>query len=74
MKLGTIRPLSRAAVGRRLLGVALPLLLFFSAALQSSAAQQADAPVNLSLGSSARAVASYQDGSLTADKAIDGNG
>jgi hypothetical protein len=28
---------------------------------------------NLSLGSNAKAVASYQDGSLTADKAIDGN-
>ncbi|MFC4591223.1 glycosyl hydrolase family 95 catalytic domain-containing protein [Sphaerisporangium corydalis] len=36
-------------------------------------APPADVPVNLSLNSQARATASYQDGTLTADKAIDGN-
>src|SRR6266568_2864974 len=36
-------------------------------------APPAGVPVNLSLNPNARAVASYQDGTFTADKAIDGN-
>ncbi|GGG83776.1 discoidin domain-containing protein [Paenibacillus radicis (ex Gao et al. 2016)] len=40
----------------------------------SPPAQPTDVPLNLSLGSNAVAVASYEDSNLTADKAIDGNG
>ncbi|WP_236060152.1 glycosyl hydrolase family 95 catalytic domain-containing protein [Actinacidiphila acididurans] len=72
-ELRTNRPRSPGAVGRRLLGVTLPLLLLFVTSLHSSAAQPADTPVNLSLGPGATAVASYQDGSYTAADAIDGN-
>ena len=71
MKQGEHRTMPRAAVLRRVLGVAAAvLLLTTSAAVRANAA---DAPVNLSRGAAARAVASYQDGALTAANAIDGN-
>ncbi|WP_328916112.1 MULTISPECIES: glycosyl hydrolase family 95 catalytic domain-containing protein [unclassified Streptomyces] len=73
MTQGMFRPISRSALGRRLLAVALPLLLLLSAALQSGTARAAGTPVNLSLNANARATASYQDGTLTAANAVDGN-
>ncbi|MFG1811320.1 discoidin domain-containing protein [Streptomyces sp. NPDC049040] len=73
MRQGMFRPVPRAALGRRLLAVALPLLLLFAAAIQSGTARAAVAPVNLSRDPGAKATASYQDGTYTAANAIDGN-
>ncbi|MEV4514418.1 discoidin domain-containing protein [Dactylosporangium sp. NPDC049525] len=62
----------RARVARRLLGVALAVLILGTAAVRLPAAL-ADTPVNLSRNAAARATASYQDGTLVAPNAIDGN-
>ncbi|GGM45164.1 discoidin domain-containing protein [Dactylosporangium sucinum] len=56
---------------RRLLGVALAVLILAPVALRLPSAS-AD-PVNLARNAGARATASYQDGALTAANAIDGN-
>ncbi|MET7396934.1 discoidin domain-containing protein [Dactylosporangium sp. NPDC005572] len=57
---------------RRLLGVALAVLILAPAALRLPSAA-ADTPVNLARNAGASATASYQDGTLTAANAIDGN-
>ncbi|GAB3828555.1 glycoside hydrolase N-terminal domain-containing protein [Dactylosporangium cerinum] len=57
---------------RRLLGIALAVLVLGTAAVRLPAAL-ADT-VNLARNSAARATASYQDGTLVAGNAIDGNG
>ncbi|GAA1364417.1 glycosyl hydrolase family 95 catalytic domain-containing protein [Catellatospora chokoriensis] len=62
---------SRSATGRRMLGVALGAVLVLASTTFVTGAQAAE--TNLSRGTGARAAASYQDGTLTADKAIDGN-
>ncbi|WP_212822957.1 discoidin domain-containing protein [Catellatospora sp. TT07R-123] len=60
-----------APVARRLLGATLGAVLVLASTTFTTAAQAAES--NLALSASARATASYQDGTLTADKAIDGN-
>ncbi|MFG2040574.1 discoidin domain-containing protein [Dactylosporangium sp. NPDC048998] len=62
----------RLGMKRRLLGVALAALIVVPAVVRLPSAA-ADTPVNLARNSGARAVASYQDGVLTAANAIDGN-
>ncbi|EFG64297.1 F5/8 type C domain-containing protein [Streptomyces sp. SPB074] len=73
-----MRPRSRRsrtgrAVTRRLLGALLPLALVLATGLDAGAAPPDEEAVNLALGPGATATASYQDGSRTAAKAIDGD-
>ncbi len=65
---------TRAKRTRRLLGIALAVLVLGTAAVKLPAALAADTPTNLAREAGARVTASYQDGALVATNATDGNG